>query len=235
MKEKILALLMAKFPGVRKDGLNQVARMMALHVATEDDAKQFVEKLTDAQINDAIKEFRADVDKEVSTANRTFEANLKAKYDFVEKKKGEPGAPNPDPKPNDPNDMATIIANAVAKAIEPINKKLAGMDAENVAKSRLQRLTESLKDCKDESFKAQTLKDFNRMAFQDDAAFDEYLTEKAEDIKTANQKIANDVMNRGGGAPMFSQKDNNGVSQAVANYIQSQKPESSTNLGGKEV
>ena len=43
MKEKILALLMAKFPGVRKDGLNQVARMMALHVATEDDAKQFVE------------------------------------------------------------------------------------------------------------------------------------------------------------------------------------------------
>lgn len=42
-------------------------------------------------------------------------------------------------------------------------------------------------------------------------------------------------MNRGGGAPMFSQKDNNGVSQAVANYLQSQKPESSTNLGGKEV
>lgn len=63
------------------------------------------------------------------------------------------------------------------------------MDAENVAKSRLQRLTESLKDCKDESFKAQTLKDFNRMAFQDDAAFEEYLTEKAEDIKTANQKL----------------------------------------------
>ena len=235
MKEKILALLVAKFPGVRKDGLNHMARMMALHATTEDDAKTMVEKLTDAQVNEAIKEYRADVDKEVSNANKTFEANLKAKYDFVERGKAEPGGNPTDTKTDDPNDIAAIVAAAVAKAIEPINTRLAGIDADNVSKSRLQRLTESLAECKDESFKTQTLKDFNRMTFKDDAAFDEYLADKAKDAESANQRIANDAMNRGGGAPMFGQKNESGVSKAVTDFIKSQSPTDGSSLGGKEV
>lgn len=235
MKEKILALLVAKFQGVRKDGLLHMARIMALHVTTEEEAKSLVEKLTDAQVNEAIKEFRADVDKEVSTAKNTFETNLKAKFDLVEKKKPEPGGNPNTPNPNDPNDIAAIVDSAVAKAVEPLKARIATMDADNVSKSRLQRLTESLKDCRDESFKTQTFKDFNRMAFKDDAAFDEYLNEKAADAKTANQKIADDTMSRGGGSPMFGTKNTDGVSKAVADFVSSQKPDASNALGGKEV
>ena len=52
-----------------------------------------------------VKEYRADVDKEVSDSNKTFETNLKKKYDFVDKgKKVEPG----DPKP-DPNDISEVV------------------------------------------------------------------------------------------------------------------------------
>ena len=43
MKETILALLIAKFSGVRKDGLTALARSLALQCATEDDAKALVD------------------------------------------------------------------------------------------------------------------------------------------------------------------------------------------------
>lgn len=90
MRETILALLIAKFSGVRKDVLNHMARAFALQVATEDEAKTLVEKITDAQVNEFVKEVRADVDKEVSESNKTFEANLKKKFNFVAKQT-EPG------------------------------------------------------------------------------------------------------------------------------------------------
>ncbi len=92
MKEVILALLIAKFSGVRKDVLNHLARTFALQATNENEAKALVDKITDAQVNEFVKEFRTDVDKEVSESNKTFEANLKKKYEFVEKgKKVEPG------------------------------------------------------------------------------------------------------------------------------------------------
>lgn len=39
MKEKILALLLTAFAGVRKDGLTQLARVISLQVANEEEAK----------------------------------------------------------------------------------------------------------------------------------------------------------------------------------------------------
>ena len=107
MKEKILALLIAAFSGVRKDGLNQLARTIALQATTEDEAKTLVEKLTKAQVDEFVKEFRADVDKEVSDGNKTYEANLKKKFDLVEKKA--PGSDDGGSGGGDPNDIAAII------------------------------------------------------------------------------------------------------------------------------
>lgn len=77
--QQILALLIAKFSGVRKDGLEQMARTLALQCTNEDEAKTLVEKITDAQANDFVKEYRKVVDKEVSEAGKTLETNLKKK------------------------------------------------------------------------------------------------------------------------------------------------------------
>lgn len=105
MKEKILALLVAKFTGVRKDGLTQMARLYALQAATDDEAKALVDKLTKEQVDDFIREFRGDVDKEVSEGNKTFETNLKKKFDFVEKKgTSNTGDPEP-PKDNERTEL----------------------------------------------------------------------------------------------------------------------------------
>lgn len=230
MKETILALLIAKFSGVRKDVLTHMARALALQVATEDEAKTLVERITDAQVNEFVKEVRADVDKEVSESNKTFEANLKKKYEFVDKgKKVDSG--NQDP---DTSNISEIVKAAVAEAVKPFQEKLSGYEADNIAKSRLQALTDKLNGCKDENFKAQTLKDFKRMNFNTDDDFNEYLNEKTTDIETANQNVANAALSNGAGSPLFTQKEESGISKGVAEYVEAQKP-ANNNFTGKEV
>lgn len=233
MKETILALLIAKFSGVRKDGLVALARSLALQCTTEDEAKALVDKFTDAQVNEFVKDYRADVDKEVSESNKTFETNLKKKFDLVQKT--EPGGKkNPKDTDPDPDDIAAIVKAAVDAAVAPLNDKLNGYEAKTIAETRLQALNEKLNGCKDENFKAQTLKDFARMNFKDDADFNEYLTGKEADIATANQNKADTDLSNSGGSPLFSQKEESGISKGVAEYVESLKPENTT-FKGKEI
>jgi hypothetical protein len=237
--QQILALLMAKFTGVRRDGLTQLARVILLQNATIEDAQSAVDKLTDAQVNQFIKDYRADVDKEVSDSNKTYDANLRKKYDFVDKNNPEPGGDNHGNKDkkddnNGNKDQATLIQEAVAAALKPIQDRLTQYEKADVDKSRLQKLNDALASCKNESFKAQTLKDFARMQFADDNSFNEYLTEKQEDIKGANQDFADTSMARSGGTPLFANKDTGGVSKAVADYVASKKPENNQ-FAGKEI
>ena len=229
MKKTILALLVAKFQGARKDGLNVLAGILALQASTDDEAKALVEKITDAQVNEFIKDYRKDVDKEVSESNKTFETNLRKKYDFKEKEV-EPGN---DPSKN-PNDIAEIVKAAVAAAVKPFEEKLSGYETKNIADSRLAKLNEKLNECKDETFKAQTLKDFARMTFANDDDFTQYLNDKTADIATANQNMANAALGGASGKPLFAQKGDDGISKGVAEYVASQKPEANA-FTGKEV
>lgn len=225
MKEKILALLTNQFAGVRKDGLNQLARILALQATTDEEAKALVDKLTKEQVDDFVKEFRAEVDKEVSEGNKTFEMNLKKKFDLTEKKTTtEP----PTKQTGDETDIASLIKSAIAEAVAPLQSKLEGYEKVEIAKSRLQTLTEKLNDCKDENLKVTTLKDFQRMQFNSDESFNEYLRDKEAAIATANQNMS-DIALGGQGKPFFSQKAEDGISKGVADYIASQK------TGGKEL
>lgn len=194
MKEKVLALLAAKFSGARKDGLKHLASILALQVTTEDEAKTLVDKLTKEQVEEAIKDFRADVDREVSESNKTFEENLKKKFDLVEKVKDDPKKKKEDGN----DDIASIVANAVAEAVKPFKEQLEKVEKEGIAKTRLQQLEQELASCKDETFKAQTLKDFSRMTFGSDDEFTEYLSEKKTDITSANQSISDRRMSSHG-------------------------------------
>ena len=91
--------------------------MIALQCATEDDAKAIVDKLDEAQVKGFVKEFRADVDKEVSDGNKTFENNLKKKFDLVAKKT----EPNPGGDGDDPTKGTTeaMIAAAICLTLNP--------------------------------------------------------------------------------------------------------------------
>lgn len=229
--QQILALLQAKFAGVRKDGLAQLARMIALQVTSQEEAQALIDKLDVEKVTETVKDYRKDVDKEVSEANKTYEGNLKKKFKFVELDDQTP-ADDPTKKTN-PDDLQAAIKAAVAEVVKPLNDEIAALRGSKISESRLQMLTEKLGSCKDETFKAKVLKDFNRMSFTDDNAFNEYLTETETDIAAFNQDLANKGLGEQG-KPMFGQKNNDGVSSGVASFIQSQTKKENS-LGGKEV
>ena len=147
--QEILALLTAKFSGARKDGLTTLARTIALQCATIEEARTIVDKLTDAQVGEFIKNYRADVDKEVTEGVKTSETNLRKKYNI----KDEPPTPVVEPGGKGGDDIAAIVKAAVAEAVKPYADTIAEMKNADVAKTRLQRLNEALATCKDETFR----------------------------------------------------------------------------------
>lgn len=232
MFKTILALLIAAFgnvAGVRKDGLTNLARGLSLQATNDEEAKAIVDKLTEAQVIEFCKGYRQDVDKEVSESNKTLEANIRKKFNIKDDPKTEPGGDG-----GEKDDIAAIVKAAVDAALAPMKETIDGFKAKEVGKTRLQALEDALKECKDENFKAQTLKDFGRMSFASDDDFNEYLSGKTADVKTANQRVADDAL-RGGGAPLFSQKEaETGVSKGVSEFIKSQSPEGNA-FAGKTV
>lgn len=216
MKEKILALLTTKFSGVRKDGLARLAGALALQAADETEAGALVEKLTTEKVNEFITDYRKDVDKEVSDGVKTNEKTLKEKYDFVDKKKEPDPNPNPNPNPN-PTDLTAIVANAVKAAVEPLQQKLSAIEGDKTKSSRLQLIEGKLKGVP-EAFKAKALKDFNRMSFESDDAFNEYVKEVETDVTTLTQELADKGLS-GHSKPVFGSADKSDED----NFVQSMK------------
>jgi len=206
MKQKLLELLTAKFLGkgtTRKDTLARLASAFATQCTTEEEAQALIDKVTVEQVTDFEKEHRSEVDSEIAKATKTA-------LDNAEKSKGGEGAVNPKPKKeeegsSDPTDIASIVSAAIEKATAPLVQEIATIKASKTTETRLSRMEEVLKDVNPE-LKAKTLKDFGRMAFENDESFEEYLTETTTDIQTINQTIVNQGLaghqpGNGGGAP----------------------------------
>ena len=228
MFEKIIELLTSKFTGIRKDAIEMLARNLALQCDNDDDVTAAIGKLTDEKVNEFVKGYRSQVDKEVSASISANEKNLRKKYDFVEKKEVN------EPKKmegNDGNDISAIINAAIAKAIEPFQNEISNLKQENTSKSRLQQVNNKLNACKNDVYKNQMLKAYQKMAFADDEKFNEYLTELDSDIAEANQSFANDSLR--GVKPLKSEVNNDGVSKAVSDFISSQSTDSA--FAGKKI
>ena len=229
MFEKIIELLTSKFTGIRKDAIEMLARNLALQCDNDDDVTAAIGKLTDEKVNEFVKGYRSQVDKEVSASISANEKNLRKKYDFIEKK-----IDGNEPKKmegNDANDISAIINAAIAKAIEPFQNEISNLKQENTSKSRLQQVNDKLNACKNDVYKNQMLKAYQKMAFADDEKFNEYLTELDSDIAEANQSFANDSLR--GVKPLKSEVNNDGVSKAVSDFISSQSTDSA--FAGKKI
>ena len=214
MKEKILALLIAQFSGVRKDGLSQFASAIAsMYPAdTKDETlKEVVGKITADQVNKFITDWRKDADAEVTKANQTFETGLRKKYDFTEKKEQEVITPQITTEAGnfDAAAFQKMFTESVEKIVKPLQEEIASLKGDKTKETRLQALTGKLNDCKDESLKSLILKNFTRMQFDTDEAFTEYLTETENDIKTANQNVADEGLGAQG-RPIVSNSQTSG-------------------------
>ena len=235
MKEKILALLLAKFAGVRKDGLTQLAAALSLQVTTDDEAATVVGKLTADQVNSFVTDWRKEADSEISKANKTYEDGLKKKFDFVEKKADpEPGN---DPVnvggPIDAKAIQTIVAEAVKAVVAPLQQKIEAFESGNMAQTRRSQIEKELEGAP-EIFKQKVLKDFDRMKFDNDEIFSAYLNETKVDAKALNQDLADQGLSAHG-RPFRTAKPDSGkeVSSGVQDFIKTQAKDSTAK--GKEV
>ena len=235
MKEKLLALLVAKFPGMRKDGLAQVAGALSLQTQDETEATALIEKISQEQTDTFIKDWRREIDKEVSESNKTFEGNLKKKYDFVERQDGgNPANTTPPANTTNPEDIAAIVANAVKAAVEPFQRKISAFEGQQTTKTRLQQLESKFTNVP-ESYKAQRLNDAALLiGTMDDTQFAEYSQKVETDINAFNQELADKGLSNQS-KPLMGNQDANGVSSAVSSYITTKKEGEGKNLGGKEI
>ena len=181
MKEKILALLIAKFSGVRKDGLQQLARSMALQAADEAAAQALVDAISDTQVTEFVKDWRAEVDSETTKAIKANEDKLKSKFNFVEKK-GEPTPPAPDDAP--------AWAKTIIDDNKTLKEELAALKSGKTTDVRKTKLEEALKDAAPK-FKETIVRQFGRMSFATDEEFDAFVAETQTDAKEFVQQSAN--------------------------------------------
>lgn len=228
--EQILALLMTKFSGVRKDVLTNIAMNFAMAAATEEDAKKLVDGLTEDKVNAFSKDYRSNIDREVTESNKTFETRLREKFDFKEKEGKKDQNPGDDPTKTTNPEIA-----ALTEQIANLTKLVGGMAAEKVTTSRRNQIESLIKDVKDESYKSMIRSGFGYMNFENDDKFNEYMTGLKADVEKHVQDQADEGLRRSGHID-FGRADENGVSAGVAAYVKDvTSSEGGSNLGGKSL
>lgn len=234
LQERILALLVAKFQGVRKDGLQHLAAAIGLQVATEEEANQVVDKLTADKVSAFVTEWRRSADAEISKANQTYESSLKEKYDFVEKGKQTP----PGGQQTPPNTGGAVTLDAISKLIEEkmkgMQESITALNADKVADSRRKLFVAKLDEAKVEGRQREMmLRNFDRLNnFAKEEDFNSYMEEAQGDIAALQQENADKGL-QGHEKPIFGAVNKDGISSGVADFIKAQT-ESKT-LTGKEV
>lgn len=234
--EEILALLEQRFgkaPGVRKDGLAQMAKTLVYTVTTTEEAQALVDKLEEKQVTDFIKDWRKEVDAEVSKGVQTAEVNFKKKYKVEDPNPNPNPSPEPNPNPN-PVDIQATIQQAIEAAVKPIQEKLSKYEGDEIFKSRKNTLEAKLEKAP-ETFKNKILKDFSRMNFEDETQFSEYLTETENDLKEFEQEFSNSGLRVMGRPHRAAGGEPETVSSAVKDFVESKQEGSTSALGGKEV
>ncbi len=232
----IFTLLQTKFAGVRKDGLQQLAAVIGVQVANEEEANEVVGKLTADKVSKFVTEWRKTADAEIAKANKTHEDGLRRKYDFKEKE--QPGEPQPGEET--PPTGGALTAEQIRAIIREENKVIrdeyASLRAEKTVATRREQFVAKLEAAKIEGKERELmLRSFDRIAptFKDDEDFNGYLNGVQGDLDAiAQERSDKGLLNHE--KPLFGAVNKEGISAGVADYIASQS-ETNPALTGKEI
>lgn len=137
MKEKLLALLVAKFAGVPKATLERIAEKKAGSITDEAQLQSIADGIDYGQI------VQSEVDSKVTEANKLAVSNYEKKHNLKEGKTVE----NPVTTP-DPNDIKTIVANAIKDAVAPLQNELLQFKQKETQNTYLGKVKTSLSEKK---------------------------------------------------------------------------------------
>lgn len=172
--EQILAGLQTKFTGVDTAILTRIATKKAEGVTDETKVNSIVEGINFSDVLNSYGDFRA------GDASKTAVTNYEKKHNLKDGKPVETTTTTTTTKAEDkPDDMATIIANAVSAAVKPLSDKLAQFETE---KSQATRQEQIMAKAKEYGIPENYAK---RCAIKDDEDLDTY-------FKDLKQEFAND-------------------------------------------
>lgn len=172
--EQILAGLQQKFAGVDTAILTRIATKKAEGVTDETKVNSIVEGISFSDVLNSYGDFRA------GDASKTAVTNYEKKHNLKDGKPVETTTTTTTTKAEDkPDDMATIIANAVSAAVKPLSDKLAQFETE---KSQATRQEQIMAKAKEYGIPENYAK---RCAIKDDEDLDTY-------FKDLKQEFAND-------------------------------------------
>ena len=225
---EILAALELKFAGRRKDGLEQLAQVLALQFDTIEKAQAAIDAMSEQRVDDFIKEYRKKVDAEILKSNQTTEKNLRNKYDFVEKKVEKTPSPNP-------NEPPAEEAPAWAKSlIDEVNS----LKSEKATATRRAALEKVFANDTPESYKKAILGGFEARTFKSDEEFNSFLESTRTDAQAFMQELADKGLSAHS-KPALGAVNEDGVSQDVKTYVESKQKAAeegkSSPLGGKQL
>lgn len=190
VRKVILDALKEKFSGVDEKVLNRIARSAAKTVKDEDEAKAFVEDLTIQQVIDIYTDSR--VDESISTYEKKhglkdekpLDADDKTDDAAKDKKDDKQDQKNGDGKGNEGKDDVPAWAQALIDSNKALSERLDSFEKGKTADARKSRFLEAIKDAPDK-FRERKEKAYGRLSFADDADFESYLEELAEEVEDA--------------------------------------------------
>lgn len=209
MKEKILALLTAKFEGVSKAILERIATKKAETVTTEEQATQLVEGLTLQSVLDSYADSRA------TEAAQTAIANYEKKNGIKDGKPIEVVDPVKGAQVEEPN-LSSIVAKAVADAVKPLSEKLSMFEQ---TEKQAKRNADIQAKAKEYGIPETFAQKFN---ITEDADIDTYL----KDVKQELINLGFDGVKTpdvGGGAPNNGSDIANLINQGTKEIVESKK------------
>lgn len=219
-KQQVLLKLKPKVKafGFNKKELMSVAAKIADNLTSEDDAS---DEDVNAEIDTQIDAVLPYLQVSQSFANRVIEENRKKNGDDDETDDDDddepsnptnrqPGSNKKNPKNKGKNDDAPEWAKGMMQTIDTLTGKISTLEGEKLTTSRKAKLEALLKDAG--TFGTRTLKSFNKMNFENDEEFEEFLSEVEEDLKAYNQERADAGLSTmgtppaaGGGKPKESE------------------------------
>ena len=225
---EILAALELKFAGRRRDGLEQLAQVLALQFDTIEKAQAAIDAMSEQRVDDFIKEYRKKVDAEILKSNQTTEKNLRNKYDFVEKKDEKTPPPNPNEPPSEE-------VPAWAKSlIDEVNS----LKSEKATATRRAALEKVFANDTPESYKKAILGGFEARTFKSNEEFNSFLESTRTDAQAFMQELADKGLSAHS-KPALGAVNEDGVSQDVKTYVESKQKAAeegkSSPLGGKQL
>lgn len=186
IKELIKTLLQSKFGGVQLSAtrVEELAKRMEGKVESEDDVKAKLSAFNELfPFADIVKE-----DDRQRTLNSELEKLKKGAGKSEKEKEEEGGAGEGSGSAASTEDMPAW-AKAIIDGNKTVTEKLAALEGQKVVNDRRSLIQAKLKDA-GEDYSSKVLRDFGRMSFTDDAAFQEYLTDIETDFANHTQTQA---------------------------------------------